>query len=324
MGKHLSVATRLSEFPADFAPLAAGGCTAAAETGSAVRGTGRTARPWRALYGPVPATIVPTTQDRPRHVPRHGPAQPARAAGALLRPDADRRTKSIACRTAWPSGCSGAASCPATASRCTCRTSRRSSSRCSRPGSAAPTIVPCNPMLKERELEQDPRDSGSRVLVCQEELYADVAEATIPETDVALVVTTSALDFLPPDSGAPGWLTGMPRLRHLGALDLLELAMAYSGEQPVTMPIDEQRHRVHGLHVRHDGRSEGRDEHARQRGVRHHRLRAVDRPDRHRHDPGARAALPRDGPRRPRDAGHADGQPPGALLSLRRRKKPAG
>ena len=40
MGKHLSVATRVSE----------------------VRETGRRTRPWRALYGPVPTTIVPNSK----------------------------------------------------------------------------------------------------------------------------------------------------------------------------------------------------------------------------------------------------------------------
>src|SRR5688572_29386449 len=79
MGQHLSVATRLSEFPADLALLTTAGGSAAADTAPAVQGTGRTARPWRALYGPVPATIMPTsktgldmfrdTAQRNRHAP---------------------------------------------------------------------------------------------------------------------------------------------------------------------------------------------------------------------------------------------------------------
>ena len=46
-------------------------------------------------------------------------------------------------------------------------------------------IVPCNPMLRERELVKILNDSGSRVLICQDDLYADVARAALPSTDVA-------------------------------------------------------------------------------------------------------------------------------------------
>src|SRR5690349_10960411 len=48
-------------------------------------------------------------------------------------------------------------------------------------------IVPCNPMLRERELKKILSGSGCRVLVCQEDLYADVAHAAIPTTAVAHV-----------------------------------------------------------------------------------------------------------------------------------------
>ena len=46
-------------------------------------------------------------------------------------------------------------------------------------------VVPCNPMLRERELVKILNDSGSRVLICQDDLYADVARAALPSTDVA-------------------------------------------------------------------------------------------------------------------------------------------
>ena len=41
-------------------------------------------------------------------------------------------------------------------------------------------IVPCNPMLRERELVKILSDSGSRFLICQDDLYADVAQAALP------------------------------------------------------------------------------------------------------------------------------------------------
>jgi len=41
-------------------------------------------------------------------------------------------------------------------------------------------IVPCNPMLRERELVKILSGSGCRILICQEDLYADAAKAALP------------------------------------------------------------------------------------------------------------------------------------------------
>ena len=60
-------------------------------------------------------------------------------------------------------------------------------------------IVPCNPMLRERELAKILADSGSRVLVCQEDLYEEVARTTLPQTAVQRTITTSPLEFLDPE-----------------------------------------------------------------------------------------------------------------------------
>jgi long-chain acyl-CoA synthetase len=57
-------------------------------------------------------------------------------------------------------------------------------------------IVPCNPMLRDRELAKILRASGCRVLVCQEDLYHDVAQEALPHTSVEQVVTTSPLEYL--------------------------------------------------------------------------------------------------------------------------------
>jgi long-chain acyl-CoA synthetase len=208
------------------------------ETGSDICGTGRTARPWRALYGPVPATIVPTSKtglDMFRAMARRNREAPLvhYFDQTLTVDEVDRLSDGLA------AGLQRRGVLPGDRVAMYLQNIPQVLVTVLAAWKCGATIVPCNPMLKERELGKILCDSGSRVLICQEELYADVAEATILDTDVALVVTTSALDFLRPESEAPGWLTGMPRLRHLGALDLLELAMAYSGEQPVSMPIDE-------------------------------------------------------------------------------------
>jgi len=73
-------------------------------------------------------------------------------------------------------------------------------------------IVPCNPMLRQRELVKILSDSGSRFLICQDDLYADVAQAALPSTAVQHTITTSPLQFLDPARPAPRVLAGWSRL----------------------------------------------------------------------------------------------------------------
>ncbi len=98
-------------------------------------------------------------------------------------------------------------------------------------------IVPCNPMLREAELAKVLAGSGSRVLICQEDLYADVAQAALPQTAVELAVTTSALDFLPDDQPLPKMLAGITRQRSVRAPDMLELIERHRGEAPEPVAI---------------------------------------------------------------------------------------
>ena len=62
-------------------------------------------------------------------------------------------------------------------------------------------VVPCNPMLRERELGKILRSSGCLAMICQEDLYVDVGRAAMPATAVRHTITTSPLEFL--DSGKP-------------------------------------------------------------------------------------------------------------------------
>ena len=93
-------------------------------------------------------------------------------------------------------------------------------------------VVPCNPMLRERELVKILSDSGSRVLLCQEDLYAEVARAALPSTAVQHTITTSALDFLDPGLPVPPILARATRLRSPGISDLLQLVDRHRGEVP--------------------------------------------------------------------------------------------
>jgi long-chain acyl-CoA synthetase len=93
-------------------------------------------------------------------------------------------------------------------------------------------VVPCNPMLRERELVKILSGSGCRVLLCQEDLYADVAREALPSTAVRHAITTSPLDFLDTDAPRPIALAGMSRTRSSDVPDLLELARNHDGEKP--------------------------------------------------------------------------------------------
>jgi len=97
-------------------------------------------------------------------------------------------------------------------------------------------IVPCNPMLRERELTKILSDSGSRILISQEDLYADVARAALPATAVQHTITTSPFDLLNEGGAPPRVLSGSRRMRHAGVPDLFELANAHAGETP--RPVD--------------------------------------------------------------------------------------
>ncbi len=98
-------------------------------------------------------------------------------------------------------------------------------------------IVPCNPMLRERELTKILADSGSRILISQEDLYADVARAALPATAVQHTITTSPFELLDGSAPTPRVLSGTRRLRHDGVADLFELANAHAGQAPQPVEI---------------------------------------------------------------------------------------
>ena len=98
-------------------------------------------------------------------------------------------------------------------------------------------VVPCNPMWRERELVKILSDSGARVLICQDDLYRDVARAALPSTGVEHIFTTSALDFLLDETAPPRVLAGSCRESHTDALDLVEVIAQHSGQAPNPIEI---------------------------------------------------------------------------------------
>jgi long-chain acyl-CoA synthetase len=101
-------------------------------------------------------------------------------------------------------------------------------------------IVPCNPMLRERELAKILTGSGCRVLVCQEDLYADEGQAAVPSTAVAHVITTSPLEFLNAEAPRPTALAGMARTRAPSTVDWLDLAREHEGQAPEPVPLTDE------------------------------------------------------------------------------------
>jgi long-chain acyl-CoA synthetase len=99
-------------------------------------------------------------------------------------------------------------------------------------------VVPCNPMLRDKELAKILRASGCRILVCQEDLYHDIAQIALPHASVEHTVTTSPLDYLDSRADLPKVLSGMVRNRAAGIPDLLELAARFAGQKPEPVEID--------------------------------------------------------------------------------------
>jgi long-chain acyl-CoA synthetase len=99
-------------------------------------------------------------------------------------------------------------------------------------------IVPCNPMLREAELAKILRASGSLVLICQEDLYADVGRSALSATAVEHVITTSPLQFLDANAALPKTLAAMRRVSDAQTSDLLELVERHSGEMPEPVAIE--------------------------------------------------------------------------------------
>jgi long-chain acyl-CoA synthetase len=98
-------------------------------------------------------------------------------------------------------------------------------------------VVPCNPMLRERELGKILRSSGCLAMICHEDLFADAGRAALPATAVRHTITTSPLEFLEPGKPLPGMLAGMRRNPHADTTDMLELIARHKGERPAPVEL---------------------------------------------------------------------------------------
>jgi long-chain acyl-CoA synthetase len=91
------------------------------------------------------------------------------------------------------------------------------------------SVVPINPMLRERELRYQLEDSGATLLVSLESLYHEVAADAIQGTSIRAVVTTSELDLIQ-DTPVPSLLASSKRDPSPDTHDLIELCARHDGQ----------------------------------------------------------------------------------------------
>lgn len=88
---------------------------------------------------------------------------------------------------------------------------------------AGAVVVPCGPMFKAWELEAELTQTGTKTIVCQDELYPNVEEANA-KCDFDRVIVTGFADFLPDNPSFPLHETMKnPRVYVPGTVELLEI-----------------------------------------------------------------------------------------------------
>jgi long-chain acyl-CoA synthetase len=92
-------------------------------------------------------------------------------------------------------------------------------------------------MWRERELTKILSDSDARVLICQDDLYHEVARAALPGTAVEHTFTTSGLDFLADEMAVPRVLAGVSRAERTEAQDLLQVIAQHHDETPIPIEL---------------------------------------------------------------------------------------
>ncbi len=93
-------------------------------------------------------------------------------------------------------------------------------------------VVPLNPMYKEQELSYFFQDSGAKVFLTHDEIATALDLSFLSNTQVKQVITTSALDLLPPDSSPVETLRSVKRSEVVGCLKLLDILKDYKGKSP--------------------------------------------------------------------------------------------
>jgi len=91
--------------------------------------------------------------------------------------------------------------------------------------------VPVNPMYKEQELSYFFRDSGARLFFTLDEIASNLDLSFLKDTEVEQIITTSALDMLPPEAAPPEALKHAKRGSFAGCLNLLDILDEYRNKK---------------------------------------------------------------------------------------------
>lgn len=92
-------------------------------------------------------------------------------------------------------------------------------------------VVPLNPMYKETELAYFCSDSGAKLFLTLDEIAANLDLSVLRQAGIGQVITTSALDYLGPDSAVPGILGNCKRSTIPGCYDLKALLHEYQDKK---------------------------------------------------------------------------------------------
>jgi len=93
---------------------------------------------------------------------------------------------------------------------------------------AGAVVVTCSPLYKERELEQQLRDSGSVAIVAAEDIVKEndlfkSLEGCRDRLELGVIITTSVTDYLPPLKKRLAFLVGVRRVPRRGTVDFVGL-----------------------------------------------------------------------------------------------------
>ena len=93
-------------------------------------------------------------------------------------------------------------------------------------------VVPLNPMYKEKELTYFCQDSGAKLFMTLDEIASGLDLSFLKDTSVEEVITTSTLDFLPPETNPPDLLKTARKTPVSGTVDMLEMIEAFKDKKP--------------------------------------------------------------------------------------------
>lgn len=98
---------------------------------------------------------------------------------------------------------------------------------------AGAIAVPCGPMFRAWELEAELSQTGTKIIVCQDELYANVQEAS-QRLALDTVIVTGFADYLPSEPAFPIHETMLaPRERFAGTVELRDILETEAPAQPL-------------------------------------------------------------------------------------------